>query len=310
MFWGTGIVIGFSPIIMMSLLIPGFGIAFWESVRFLFEVKTTNLFLPIPWPWTINFTDTTFDVAIRGVLMGLFFLGTLLFAGLSLTWVTYQRFRNEVIPPALVASAFLAFPYAHHAFSRADLSHLAQGAFPMLIGVFVLLFVSTKKFKWPLALALCMTSLWVMHAHHPGWYCTKMKKCVAVEISGNQIKVRPKIADNISLLRMLVDKYASNGESFIIMPFMPGAYPLFGRRSPLWENYGVWHRNQSFQNKEIEKIKVADPSFVLITNTALDGLEERRFKNNHSFVYNHIVNNFDRVDNYIDGNIELYIKRK
>lgn len=63
--WGTGVVIGFLPIILMTLLIPGFAIAFWESVRFLFEHKATNLPLHIPWPWTVNFAAVSVGDATR-----------------------------------------------------------------------------------------------------------------------------------------------------------------------------------------------------------------------------------------------------
>jgi hypothetical protein len=110
--WGAGVAIGFSPIILMALLIPGFGVAFWESIQFLFEQKATNLPLPIPWPWTVNFSTAAFGEAARGVLIGLFFIGTLVFSGLSLlTWVVYRKFRNKAVSPVLVASAFLALPY-------------------------------------------------------------------------------------------------------------------------------------------------------------------------------------------------------
>jgi hypothetical protein len=312
MFWGTGIVIGFSPIIMMSLFIPGFGIAFWESVRFLFEIKATNLSLPTPWPWNVNFSNALFGAATRGVLIGLFFLGTLLFAGLSLAWVIYRRFRNEVTPPALVASAFLAIPYAHFAFSRADVSHLAQGAFPMLIGVFVLLFVSTKKFKWPLALLLFMTSLWVTHIHHPGWNCTTSKKCVATEISGAQIKVSPHVAAQISFLMKVVDNYAPNGENYVVTPFSPGGYALLERKSPMWEIYALFPRNESFEEKEIERIKASKPEFAIIFDYPLDGRDELRFKNTHPLINQYFLDNFDLLDSEsikYDPRFQIYISR-
>ena len=294
--WCAGVAIGFSPIILMALLIPGFGVAFWESVRFLFEHKATNLPLPIPWPWTVNFSTASFGEAARGVLIGLFFIGTLVFAWLSLAWVVYRKFRNEAVSPVLVSSAFLALPYAQYAFSRADVGHLAHGVFPLLVGSLVLLSLSAARLKWPLALALCASSLWVMHVFHPGWYCLTSKQCVSVEISGSQLKVDPGTANDIALLRKLAEEFAPNGRSFVATPFWPGAYALLERRSPMWEIYALFSRSETFEHREIERIKAANPGFVLVFNLPLDGREDLRFKNTHPLTHRYILENFDPLE--------------
>lgn len=294
--WGAGVAIGFSPIILMAIVIPGFGLAFWEGIRFLFEFQATNLPLPIPWPWTVNFSTASFGDATRGVLIGLFFIGTLVFAGLSLVWVLYRKFRNETVSPALVASAFLALPYAHYAFSRADVGHLAHGVFPLLVGSFVLLSLSAARLKWPLVLVLCASSLWVMHVFHPGWYCLTSKQCVPVEISRSQLKVDPGTANDIALLRKLAEEFAPNGRSFIATPFWPSAYALLERRSPTWEIYPLFSRIEAFENREVERIKASNPGFVFVFDMPLDGREELRFKNTHPLTYRFIVENFDRLE--------------
>lgn len=295
--WGAGVAIGFAPIIlMMLLLIPGFGVAFWESVRFLFEHKATNLPLPIPWPWTVNFSTASFGEAARGVLIGLFFIGTLVFAGLSLAWVVYRKFRNEAVSPVLVASAFLALPYAHYAFSRADVGHLAHGVFPLLVGSFVLLSLSAARLKWSLALVLCGSSLWVMHIFHPGWYCLASKQCASVEISGSQLKVDPGTANDVALLRKLAEEFAPNGRSFVATPFWPGAYALLERRSPMWEIYALFSRSETFENREIARIEASNPGFVFVFDLPLDGREELRFRNTHPLTYQFILKNFDPIE--------------
>ncbi|MYN15032.1 hypothetical protein GSY71_17995 [Pusillimonas sp. TS35] len=294
--WGSGVSIGFSPVILMALLIPEFGVAFWESVRFLFEQKVTNLPLPIPWPWTVNFSTASFGDAVRGILIGLFFIGTLVFAGLALAWVVYRKHRKEAVSPVLVASAFLAFPYAHYAFSRADVGHLAHGVFPLLLGSLVLLSLSATRLKWPLTLALCGSSLWVMYVVHPGWYCLVSKQCVSVEISGSQLKVDPGTANDIALLRKLANEFAPNGRSFVVTPFWPGAYALLERRSPTWEIYALFTRSEAFENQEIERIKASNPGFVLVFDFPLDGREELRFKNTHPLTYQFILENFDPIE--------------
>lgn len=293
--WGTGVVIGFLPIILMTLLIPGFAIAFWESVRFLFEHKATNLPLPIPWPWTVNFAAASVGDATGGVVIGLFFIGTLIFAGLSILWVVYRKYKEKPVPPTLVASAFLAFPYAHYAFSRADVGHLAQGVFPLLIGCLVLLASARPRIKWSLAAVLCGASFWVLHVFHPGWQCLASKQCVDVEIAGSTLQIDPGTANDVALLRQLAVQFAPNGQAFIATPFWPGAYALLERKSPMWEIYALFSRSESFELKEIERIKASKPGFAFIFDLPLDGRDELRFKNTHPLIHQYILNNFDPV---------------
>lgn len=293
--WGVGVVIGFLPVILMALLIPGFGFAFWESVRFLFEYKATNLPLPIPWPWTVDFTAVSSGEAVRGILIGLFFIGTLVFAGLSILWIVYCRFKERQVPPALVACAFLAFPYAHYAFSRADVGHLAHGVFPLLIGCLVLLASAPPRIKWSLAGALCGASFWVMHVFHPGWHCLAITQCVDEKIAGETLQVDPGTATDIALLRQLEGQFAPNGQAFIAAPFWPGAYALLERKSPMWEIFALLPRSESFEQREIERIKESRPGFAFIFDLPLDRRDDLRFKNTHPLITQYILNNFDPV---------------
>lgn len=293
--WGGGVAMGFLPILLMAMLIPGFSIAFWESVRQLFEQKATNLPLPVPWPWVVDMAGLSSGEAARELLVGLFFMGILAFGGFGIAWVVYQRVQERAPPPALVAAAFLAIPYAHHAFSRADVGHLAQGIFPSLVGCLVVLSVSRARIKWPLAAALCASSVWVMHIHHPGWQCLERDACVEVDISGSHLQVDSGTASAIALVRQLADQYAPNDQSFLVTPFWPGAYALMERRSPVWEIYALLPRPESFEIKEIERLKASRPGFAFIFDMALDGREDLRFRNTHPLMYQFILNEFEEV---------------
>lgn len=293
--WGSGIMVGFSPIIIMALLIPGFAVAFLEGIRFLFEQKATNLPLPVPWPWTVKFSAPYIGNVIHGVLVGIFFIGTLVFGVFSVMWVVYRRLKEKPVPPALVASAFLALPYAHYAFSRADVGHLAQGIFPLLVGSLVILSSAQAKFKWLLATILCVTSFWVAHVFHPGWQCLASKQCVNVEISGRDLQIDPDTASTIALLRQLTEKFSPDGQTFIATPFWPGAYALTERRSPMWEIYALFPRAEAFEKKEIERIKASKPGFVFVFDLPLDGRNELRFKNTHPLTHQYILDNFERI---------------
>lgn len=290
--WTMGAAIGFLPIVLMAILIPGFATAFWESIYFLYEQKTTNLPLPVPWPWNADFSGESLGDALRSVLVGFFFIGTLVFAGLTIAWVTYRKFKGFAVEPVVAASAFLALPYAHYAFSRADISHLAQGIFPVLVGCFGLLSTARPFFKWLSATILFFSSFWVMHIFHPGWQCHESKQCVTVEISGDSLRVDSDTASNIALLHQLASQYAKEQQTFIAAPFWPGAYALLERKSPMWEIYPLFPRSASFEEKEIERIKAARPGFALIIDAPLDGRDDLRFKNTHPLIYNYIVQNY------------------
>lgn len=306
MLWAAGVIVGFAPVLLMTLLVPGFVMVFWESIRFLFEVKATNLPLPVPWPWTVPFGSVSVDEAIRGVLVGLFFIGTIAFGIFAIAWVVWKKFRREPVAPVLVATAFLALPYAHYAYSRADVGHLAQGIFPLLMGCLALLAAQPARIKWPSVFLLSGASLWVMLVLHPGWQCGAGKHCVSIEVSGSELNVAPDTASNVHLLRKLADEYAPHGRSFVAAPFWPGAYPLLARKSPMWEIYALFPRNEVFQQLEIERIRAANPGFILIYDLSLDGREELRFRNTHPLIHQYILDNFEPVPGSPDPAYQIY----
>jgi hypothetical protein len=308
--WVVGVVTGYMPMILMMLLLPGFAAAFWESIAFLFELKATNFPLPIPWPWRVEFASKPLGDGIRGVLVSLFFLATVVFGVLSIAWVFWQKFQNKQVSPALVAAAFLSIPYAHYAYSRADVGHLAQGIFPLLVGCLVLLATQPPKIKWPLAILLCTTSLWISLLFHPGWQCHINKQCVNVEISGSNLEVDPGTASDVVLLRKLAEQYAPEGNSFIGTPFWPGAYALLGRKSPMWEIYALFPRSQAFEQAEIERLKIAKPGFSFVLDLPLDGRDELRFRNTHPLIHQYILDNFELLSNSPNPAYQIYKTKK
>lgn len=307
--WSAGLLIGFLPIIFMGLLIPNFAIAFWQNVLLVFELKATNIPLAVPWPWAVNFTSSTIGEAIRGLLIGFFFVGVIAFLFLSIAWVVYRKIHGKTVQPPLVASAFLALPYAHFAFSRADVAHLAQGIFPFLIGCLVILSTAKARIKWTVLVCLCGASFWVMHIFHPGWQCVINQRCVNLEIGSSYLQIDSGTASDINLLRQLAEKYSSNGSTFVAAPFWPGAYALLERKSPMWEIYALFPRPELFEHREIERIEAAKPGFLIINDASLDGRDELRFKNTHPLTNTYIINNFDPVRTTSSTGYRIYKSR-
>jgi hypothetical protein len=309
--WTAGVTTGFSPILLMALFVPGFANAFWNGIRFLFEIKATNLPLPIPWPWLVDFNSEPLGESVRGVLIGFFFIAVIAFGILASAWIFWRRFHNKHVFPPLVAASLLALPHAHYAFSRADVGHLAQGRFPTLVGCLLLLSPQPAKFKWPLALMLFSASLWVTHIFHPGWQSyVNSRWWLDVEISGTTLQVDPNTARDIELLRTLAEGYAPNGESFIATPFWPGAYALLKRQSPMWEIYALFPRSPDFERAEIERIQAASPYFILVLDLPLDGRDELRFRNTHPLIHKYILDNFEPLPNTPGPAYQIYKTRE
>ena len=202
-----------------------------------------------------------------------------MFGLLGIVWVIRQRLQNKPVSPTLIASIFLALPYAHYAYSRADLAHLAPGIPPFLIGIFALLASQPAKIKWPFAALLCGASLLVMLPTHPWWYCYSTQQCVDIKVAGDKLKVDRETAGNLAALNKLAEQFAPGNRTFIAAPFWPGAYAALGRKSPMWEIYVLFPRSVAFQQAEIERIKAANPGFVVIDDFPLDGREDMRFRN-------------------------------
>lgn len=306
--WTGGVTVGYMPVILMALLVPGFAVAFLENVLLLFEKKATTIPLPVPWPWRVDFANLKLGKAIREVLVGLFYIAIGSFGVLSIIWVVSQKLRDRQVSPALVAAAFFALPYAHHSYGRAAITQLPVGIFPMLIGCLVIFATQSAKVKWFFALTLCTASLYATYKTLPGWHCRPSKPCVNIEISGSNMLVRQDTASNVRLLRRLAAQYAPDGQSFIAVPFWPGAYALLERKSPMWAIYPLWPRNDDYQRKEIERIKDSDPEFVLISEHALDSRDSLKFKNTNKLIYQYLVNNFQLLPNKVNGQ-SIYIKR-
>jgi hypothetical protein len=308
--WAAGVAAGYLPVLAMIVLVPGFAMAMWDSVLFLFEIKATNLALPVPWPWQIEMqTDFPMEAA-RDVLAGIFFIAILVFGVLGLAFVIRQRLRDRPIAPELVGCVFLSFPYAHFAFSRPDIGHLSQGIFPFLIGCFVALRNLRASFKWPLAILLTAASLFAMLPHQPGWNCRVVLNCIETDVAGDRLQVEPGLTDSVQLLNELVGRYSPDGRSFVVTPFWPGAYALFGRKSPVREIFALFPRSEAFQLEEIENIKKANPGFVLVWDFALDGNDASRFRNTHPLIDRFFHDHFDRLpDNGENSGYQIYKPR-
>jgi len=305
--WAAGVILGYSPILIMAARIPGFAPHYWESIRFLLETRSTNLPLPVPWPWAISFSLPLSRI-VHGLFTGAFFVAVAAYAVAGIPWAMRAALRKRPLEPARVSSAVLALPYAHFAFSRADVDHLTQGVFPLLIGTLLLADNLPSRGRWLLVMSLCGASLIVMTPKHPVYQCGIVRDCVETSIGSDRLLVDRRTARHVDLVQRLSRQFAPAGESFVVVPYWPGAYAMMRQRAPLWSIYALFPGSRSFQEGEIDRIRAARPAFAVIDEHALDGREERRFARTHPAIHRYLLEHFVEVPGYsVDPEYRVFV---
>jgi hypothetical protein len=297
----AGAFVGYLPMLAMMCLVRGFAAAFFDSIKFIFEVKATNLPLPVPWPWVASFSGAPEADAVRTVFVGLFFVVVIVFPVGSTIRVVIERIKGRSVNPLLTACAFCSIPYAHFAFSRADLPHLAQSIFPALIGMLFLIMSAPLMLRLIMVSTLCIVSIFTALPMHPGWQCLEGRACERILVGSDVINVDRSTARDVTLFRQLDQQFSPQRRDFYVAPFAPGAYALLDAKSPTWEIYTAWPRNEMFQRQEIQRIQKSEPDFVIITDYALDGREDLRFRNTHPLINQYIQTNYIRVSGLKDN---------
>ncbi|MGA8891912.1 MAG: hypothetical protein WB493_10110 [Anaeromyxobacteraceae bacterium] len=134
----VGGLFGSLPLLAMGFATPGFVAAYWQSILRHFELRATNLPLPTPWPWSLEFGTHPAAVKVAMLLYGLLHLVMpVVFLG-GLAWALLaprERVRQATL---FVAAALLTLPYAHYAFSRASTEHLVRAGTPLVLALVLL----------------------------------------------------------------------------------------------------------------------------------------------------------------------------
>src|SRR3990172_1357295 len=105
--WLGGIALGDFPMLVMVLFIPGFFDSFVDSVLFLFEQGTTNLPLPVPWPWKVDYPGTLTLNFLRALFLGIWFLVMPIFYLSVFLSIPFANKDNVGQRALLVASSFV-----------------------------------------------------------------------------------------------------------------------------------------------------------------------------------------------------------
>lgn len=288
LYLALGIVTGYLPLLLMLVFAPGLLPRFIESITILFEIRATNLPIPVPWPW-----DLQPGSAPRDAIAGVYFLLLATVPVLAIVYCVLGRNALKSMPATMVAAAFLSLPYAHFAFSRADINHLAQGVLPTLVFAAIWMTRVRRELGWVLLAALASGVL-VMLPMHPGWSAWR-ERWQSTDLAGERIRLPESGRREVAALQKVLKDHVAPGQAFVATPYWPGAYALARRRSPMWEIYALVPRTPAFEQQEIARIEESNPQLVLLMDYPIDGLEERRLRHTHPMLYDYLRSHFSQL---------------
>lgn len=310
--WLTGLGLGFSPVLLMLLFDPRFAGMFRDGIHYmLFEFKSTNIYLPVPWPWTVHFGVGAWMASLRQWLIGCGFvlLPLSCFVGVAVLARGVWRDRS-IRHPAFAACVFTAVPYLNVAFSRAEVGHLAQAILPVVVGMFVIPFSgawrgANLRVLIPL---FAIASLFLALPLHPGYSMRADGDWKAINLRSDVVWVDPPTASIVADIKTLTASHMVHDQTLLAAPVMPGAYALLGVRSPVWEIYPLTPRSKEFQKTEIARLRAAQTGLVLIEDIALDGREDLRYENTHPVVWKYIVSHYRHLPYQAsDPQLKVYV---
>lgn len=287
-----GTAVGFSPTMVLAVLVEGFAAAFVESLRELFNSGSTNIGLPVPWPWTVERAELGWLVWGMEVLSGLAFMALLAVPIITIAILSRKPLARFTQIDALALCASLAgIVYAHYAFSRADLTHLALSIAPPLL---VLASIGLRVGR-PILIscALAGASVLALTPEKPFFAQFLLNKpLAAVSVNGSTLYIFPGID---RFLRTVDAALAAAGarHNFLAVPNAPALFAIYKQKMPLWEIYALWPRHPEFEAKEIERLASAVPQLVLLSNHALDDQEALRYSSTHPELYKWIIGRYE-----------------
>ena len=268
---GISLLVGASPLVLMALRYAGFAAAYWNrKIQPILRRKHANLPVPVPWPWR-TFANNPIQ-RLGQLSQGVLFLGL---PAAYCSVLLGSLIQGELAAPALLACACIGLPYAHHAFSRADVSHLAQSIHPLLL----LLAVNAGTFAGVIiyTVFLILTSLM---SGLPGWrvHFHLKRSDDAALVGGQTIGMNAGRASLVRVLRQLKTEQGWSEQSLWAIPNLAGVYPALGLRTPVYDTFPIYPGNAESQGEMLLELSRGIVRAILVNDVAIDGREDLRFE--------------------------------
>lgn len=306
--YAGGILVGYSPMLLMLAVVPGFASAFYKSVLFALHQQIT---LVIPFPWHVHLKGLSFADALQARAVSILCIAVPA-AYLFAIW-RWTKKTNEPALQLACAASLAGLPYLHHAFSRADFFHIAQGIVPfaIVIGGLSLSLWRNRRSRLSIVFscsaAVLLLTAWLPYEPLVQYLRAKPGSIEQVAIANRIFYISAPQAEVMKAVANAFHECGSVEGSFFEAPYYPGLYPFLNTKAPLWDLYQLWPRDDEFQLNEIHLLKQNGVSLVLLNRqAALDGDAALRIDHTQPRIVQFIQTQYKRSNAKLPQDFELY----
>jgi len=286
----AGVILGASPLLVLGAVARGLLPALFERrVRAVLARGTTNLPLPVPWPWRASGRHR-----VKQTFVGIYFLLLPAFALSVTVWAVAAPWADVQAEPVVVAAGAVAAFGLHHAFSRAGLLQLALSMSPLILGMIALL---GRGLGWAvLAVLLGWGTMATVVTVHPRLLRSRrQEKYVRREVGGSMLWVSRKDARILHAMQSLVERHLEPAEPLFAVPTLPALHPMLDRRSAVYDTFCVYPATEREQHAMLRSIEEQRVRLAVVHDHPLDGREELRFSRTHPAVWSHLGTQFQPI---------------
>jgi hypothetical protein len=295
-----GALVGALPLLLWFVCARGAFSAFFERrFRTVVARRRTNLPLPLPWPWRPA-PDAVSRLGWAGWrfvarLIGIYFLLLPAFAWPVAAWAATVSWPRIQAHAALAAAAAVGTFSLHHAFSRADLVHLAQSMPPVILGLVAL--AGTGLGWLAVGPLLGFGAVAVILAAHPRAARYRRRDAyVRHDVGGSSLWISRSSAELLDALESVVRSRLEPEDPLLAVPTLAELLPILDRRSAVYDIYCMYPASRGEQERMLRSIDEEAVRLALVRDDPLDGREELRFSRTHPLVWSHLVGEFEPLE--------------
>ena len=309
---GGGLLIGYSPMLMMLVAVRGFAGAFFQS---LLLTPKWAWSLKIPFPWHVHLKGLHGLDLIQARAISWLCLAVPLIYAISLWRALRRKHPLDAAEWLAAAAAAAGAGFLVHAFYTADFFHIAEGVVPFVIAAGALsAHLWHDRKGWSLTLfcgmAFLVIASWLPMeplVQHLRSQADDPASEQAIEIDGKRFQVPAEQAQVMHAVAAAFLDCTPHDGGFFAAPYYPGLYAFLQTRAPTWDTYHLWPRSDQLQHAEIEALQRNRTSLILLNpEFALNDRESLEFVRTNPKLVEYIESNYQRSPVHLPDGFELY----